>query len=61
MIHFATHRKRPLLPGPPAGPTLASARAFILHEVVDEADVELVEPRLVDRQSDRNVLGCTDQ
>ena len=50
-----------LLHGPPGAPGPARAVAFMAHEEVKEADVELVETRPVERQPDHDVPGRIDQ
>ena len=50
-----------VLPGLPAAPGPTWAVAFMAHEAVHEADVELVETRTVERQPDRDVPGRTGQ
>ncbi len=50
-----------VLSGLPAAPGPTWAVAFMAHEAIHEADVELVETRTVERQPDRDVPGRTGQ
>lgn len=55
-------RKLPALPSRhPAGPMPPRAAAFMTHEAVRAADVELVESQPVDRQPGRDMPGRADQ